>query len=188
MQLKYDLQQPESFAGMLVDNRTNEIVTASAAEDLSFGRPVYVSSWSGVKPVVSQVDTAATALTLFGFIVYEPRMRGNWPVSYSGDDNDAAGTIIKKDMEVAVIRKGVLWTDYTDVNVVAGQVGLVIAAGGATKVGKLKSAAATGAKGALGLGTAGDVTYYGLQFLDTANAGKLAKLQVNLPCIAVKQS
>ena len=177
MQLKYDLQQPESFAGMLVDNRTNEIVTASAAEDLSFGVPVYVSRWdSSVKPRVSLLDAAGDLGKLFGFVVYEPRMRGNWPVTYIGDNNDPSGTVLKKDMEVAIVRKGVLWTNHTVGTVTAGETGTLDST--TNSLGKVQSGAAA----------SGDVTYYGLQFLSGAAAGKLVQLQVNLPGYFIKKA
>ena len=174
-QLQYNLQQPESFAGQIVDNRTAEVLTASAGEELSFGDPVWVSSWTGRKPVVMKCDAAADLDKLFGFVAYEPRQRGSWPVSYTGSNNDPVGTVIKKDFEIAILRKGALWIEHTSGTIVAGGVGTLDAASG--KVGQIKTTA-TGS---------GTVTNYGLQFLSGGAEGTLVKLQVNLPNYFVKR-
>ena len=173
-QLQYNLEQPESMAGQIVDNRTAEVLTASAGEELSYGVPVYVSSWTGRKPVVMLCDALTDLDKLFGVVAYEPRQRGSWPVTYTGDNNDPSGTVIKKDFEIAIIRKGALWTDHTVGAITAGSV--VRLDKTTASLGKFKTTAAT----------TNDVTYYGLQFLSGGAAGTLQKLQVNLPSYFVK--
>ena len=174
MQLQYNLQQPESFAGQIVDNRTAEVLTAAAGQDLSFGVPVYVSSWSESKPVVMLCDALTDLDKLFGVVVYEPRQRNTWPISYTAGTTEPTGTVIKKDLEIAILRKGALWTDYTAGAVTAGSVARLDKT--TTTLGRFKTTAAT----------TNDVTYYGLQFLSGGAAGTLQKLQVNLPSYFVK--
>ena len=176
MQLQYNLEQPESFRGQIVDNRTAEVLTGAAAEEMSFGLPVYVSSWvNAKKPTVSICNATADLDKLFGFVVYQPRERGTYPVSYSGNDNAPAGTVIKANMEVAILRKGALWTDHTIGTIAPGGIGILDST--SASLGKLQTTTAQ----------SGDVTYYGLQFLSGGAVGTLVQLQVNLPSYFVKR-
>ena len=160
-QLAYRVDYQTSFTGKYVDHRwSNEVVTGLADGDIEFGRPLYVSDWAGQKPVVKPITAVTQFKDLFGVSLFEQREGGKYT-----DKQD-----------VAVLVKGVLWTNWTVGAITAGQpVSLSIGSG---NVGKFKTIATV----------ATEVTHYGLRVLSSAAAGVDVKLQLNLPSYYVTKS
>ena len=161
-QSSYTVWRGNNLLGMNADAREPlEIVTGIAAEALSPGDAVWVSDWESNTNVaenrvrVSKIDASTDQDKLYGFILFEHRQKTGL---------SSTSLVIETGQDVAILRKGVIWVNNTEGQVLAGNKMKILDSNF-----KLTMQA--------GAGTA----YHGCEFVSSGAAGTLVKLQVNLP-------